>query len=589
MLYGRRAGWLIELVSLKNRQLAQKIIEMESIRGGAVTELLTAVQMRDIERAEIESGAVTGLQLMERAGRGAVDAAFEKWPELSQGHHRAIILCGPGNNGGDGFVIARRLHDKGWAVDVFLFGDAGHLPPDAKANHDLWLQRGAVQVFDPAAIWGCDRPDLFVDALFGTGLTRPLPDPLAIALDVRMMPIRPLAGAIRRLAIDCPSGLNLDTGLIALDHKEDVDDDPEMPSIRVNSAHLTVSFHSLKVGHKIGLGPMLCGDVRVVDIGLCGTAAHERAMVGTEPDPERARLAEPVFAQKALPPRIWPGTIIAKLRGSGHKYDYGHVMVLSGGVGRGGAARMAARTALRSGAGLVTVLCPPEAVAENACHLDAVMLRACADADAFRHLADDRVTSLCLGPGLGVSQATNDLVLAALAHKGRERSGRETAVVLDADALTSFASDPDTLFTQTHGRTVLTPHEGEFARLFPDLSQANRNGRSKVDVVRAAADRAGCIVLLKGEDTVIAKPGGGASVHSATGDRAVPWLATAGAGDVLAGLIAGLAAPPTSPDLFCVAEAAAWLHCEAARQFGPGLIAEDLPEVLPNVFSTLSD
>jgi NAD(P)H-hydrate repair Nnr-like enzyme with NAD(P)H-hydrate dehydratase domain len=160
-------------------------------------------------------------------------------------------------------------------------------------------------------------------------------------------------------------------------------------------------------------------------------------------------------------------------------------------------------------------------------------------------------------------------------------------VVLDADALTSFEDDTEALFAMTHPRTVMTPHEGEFARLFPDLAQSERAERSKIDVVRMAADRAGCIVLLKGEDTVIAQPGGGASVHSANGDRAAPWLATAGAGDVLAGLIAGLAAPETAPDLFCVAEAAAWLHCEAARQFGPGLIAEDLPEMLPKVFLTL--
>jgi NAD(P)H-hydrate repair Nnr-like enzyme with NAD(P)H-hydrate dehydratase domain len=159
--------------------------------------------------------------------------------------------------------------------------------------------------------------------------------------------------------------------------------------------------------------------------------------------------------------------------------------------------------------------------------------------------------------------------------------------VLDADALTSFAQDPKSLFALTHPRIVLTPHEGEFARLFPDLAQSERANRSKIDVVRAAADRAGCIVLLKGEDTVIAQPGGGASVHSATGNRAVPWLATAGAGDVLAGLIAGLAAPDTAPDLFCVTEAAVWLHCEAARLFGPGLIAEDLPDMLPDVFLTL--
>lgn len=552
-----------------------------------MTELLTSAQMRALEQAEIESGAVTGLRLMERAGRGAVEAAMAHWPELATRPHRALVLCGPGNNGGDGFVIARRLRDKGWDIDLFLWGDPVRLPPDARTNHDLWLQLGHVRALDPDAMRACDRPDLFVDAVFGTGLTRPLPSLLAEAMETRLMSHWSGGHAIRRLAIDCPSGLNLDTGMVPMEREDEDMADPETPPVRINTAHLTVSFHTLKVGHKIGMGPMLCGDVQVVDIGLRGPDSGERAMVGTPPDPKRVRLAEPVFAQRPIPQRIWPGAAVAKLRGSGHKYDYGHVMVVSGGVGQGGAARLAARTALRSGAGLVTVLCPPAALQENACRLDAVMLRACADTQAFRHLADDRVTALCLGPGMGVSQATRDLVLAALAHDGGERAWRKTAVVLDADALTSFADDPTALFVQVHDRTILTPHEGEFARLFPDLSQSNRGAQSKLDVVRAAADRAGCVVLLKGEDTVIAQPGGGASIHSATGDRTVPWLATAGAGDVLAGLIAGLAAPPTSPDLFCVAEAAVWLHCEAARLFGPGLIAEDLPETLPKVFFTL--
>ena len=548
-----------------------------------MTELLTSAQMRAIEQAEIESGTVTGLQLMERAGRGAVEAVFAEWFALSQGPHRAMILCGPGNNGGDGFVIARVLAGKGWDVDVFLYGDPAKLPPDAKTNYGLWVEAGQVLPLDAERMKACGRPDLFVDAVFGTGLTRPLPDDLSQALDVRLMKVWPKSHEIRRMAVDCPSGLNLDTGMIPVPSE---DTDGAWPR-RLNSAHLTVSFHCLKVGHVLALGPVQCGTVRVVDIGLHGEDARERASIGLPPDPERVRVVEPVVQKKPLPLRIWPGHCIPKLKGRGHKYDYGHVMVMAGGVGRGGAARMAARTALRSGAGLVTVLCPPAALQENACHLNAVMLRACADAAAFDQIVDDRVSALCLGPGMGVGEKTRDFVLAALAHDRGERGGREPAVVLDADALTSFEDIPEALFAACGPRTVLTPHEGEFARLFPDLAQSQRADMSKVDTVREAADRAGCIVLLKGEDTVIAQPGGGASVHSATGERAVPWLATAGAGDVLAGLIAGLAGPEMSPDLFCVTEAAVWLHCEAARQFGPGLIAEDLPDMLPKVFSTL--
>ncbi|MEM1431432.1 MAG: NAD(P)H-hydrate dehydratase, partial [Pseudomonadota bacterium] len=273
----------------------------------------------------------------------------------------------------------------------------------------------------------------------------------------------------------------------------------------------------------------------------------------------------------------------------GHKYNRGHVLVLSGGVGRGGAARMEARAALRVGAGLVTLGCPAAALQENAARLDAVMLLAVSDAEALAALlADRRLSCVALGPGLGVGARTRDLVGAACA--AGEGIGPRRRVVVDADALTSFTEDPETLFALVHPLCVLTPHEGEFARLFPDLAITARAGAglSKVDAARRAADRAGCTVLLKGPDTVIASPGGGASIHAASYDRAAPWLGTAGAGDVLAGLIAGLLAPDTLGDSpHPAVEAAAWLHVEAARSFGPGLIAEDLPEELPRVFRAL--
>ncbi|MBD3765867.1 MAG: NAD(P)H-hydrate dehydratase, partial [Rhodobacterales bacterium] len=243
----------------------------------------------------------------------------------------------------------------------------------------------------------------------------------------------------------------------------------------------------------------------------------------------------------------------------------------------------AARGALRVGAGLVTLGCPPQALAENAARLDAVMLRPLADgAGLAALLADGRIRALCLGPGLGTEGAAHDLVAAALA------AGRPA--VLDADALTLIAVRPD-LTRALHPACVLTPHGGEFARLFPDLA-ARMQGPvdrgpafSRLDAARAAAARAGCTVLLKGPDTVIATPDGQAAIHAAVGDRAAPWLATAGAGDVLAGLIAGLLARGQAP--FPAACVAAWLHVEAARRFGPGLIAEDLPETLPAVLRDL--
>ncbi|MGB5837149.1 MAG: NAD(P)H-hydrate dehydratase [Albidovulum sp.] len=267
----------------------------------------------------------------------------------------------------------------------------------------------------------------------------------------------------------------------------------------------------------------------------------------------------------------------------GHKYTHGHALILSGGAGRGGAARLAARGALRIGAGLVTVGCPPEALTENAARLDAVMLKPLADADAFaRVLEDKRINALCIGPGLGIGEWEAALVVAALAAK--------RALVLDADALTILARVPD-LFAAFHENCVLTPHAGEFARLFPDIAErlaapaTKGPAFSKVDATREAAARAGCVVLYKGADTVIADPSGRCAINSAYYDRAAPWLATAGSGDVLAGFITGLLARGFSP--MQAAETAAWLHVECARAFGPGLIAEDLPEQLPSVFRDL--
>lgn len=276
---------------------------------------------------------------------------------------------------------------------------------------------------------------------------------------------------------------------------------------------------------------------------------------------------------------------LAKREGA-HKYHHGHAVVLAGGPGRGGAGRLAARAALRVGAGLVTLACPPEALAENAARLDAIMLRPLADAIALAALLeDDRITALCLGPGLGLGAATRDLALTALA------AGRAT--VLDADALTVFAADPEALFdrARANGHAVLTPHGGEFARLFPDLAcrmaeePMDSPAFSKVDATRAAAARAGAVVLFKGPDTVIAAPDGQLVLDPHHRERGAPWLATAGSGDVLAGLIAGLAARGFAP--FEAAQIGTILQVEAARRFGPGLIAEDLPEQIPAVFRDL--
>lgn len=265
-------------------------------------------------------------------------------------------------------------------------------------------------------------------------------------------------------------------------------------------------------------------------------------------------------------------------RADAHKYSYGHALVLSGGTGRGGAARLAARAALRVGAGLVTVLSPQSAMAENAAQLNAVMLKVLPDSYALRGLLQDkRLNALLLGPGLGLPRA-REMVPAALWAK--------RATVLDADALSAFAEEPRQLLTALHGRVVLTPHMGEFARLFPDLAEAaEAHLLTRLEATRQAADRAGCTVLLKGPETAIAAPSGDTALHLAVGAMAAPWLATAGSGDVLGGIIAGLLARGVAP--FEAACAACWLHAAAARAFGPGLIAEDLPDLLPGVFRDL--
>ena len=261
-----------------------------------------------------------------------------------------------------------------------------------------------------------------------------------------------------------------------------------------------------------------------------------------------------------------------------HKYAHGHALILSGGPGKGGAARLAARGALRIGAGLVTVGCPPAAVAEHAAALTAIMVRPIAGAAGLtKALKDERLNALCVGPGLGLDRHARDLVLAVLA------SGRPA--VLDADALSGFADDSDTLFAAIQGTAVLTPHGGEFRRLFPDLAPGDEGGEAKRAAASAAASRAGATLLFKGTETVIAAPDGAVTVLSATGADAAPWLATAGSGDVLAGFITGLLARGFAP--FDAARTAAELHLAAARRFGPGLIAEDLPEAIPGIFRDL--
>jgi hydroxyethylthiazole kinase-like uncharacterized protein yjeF len=576
-----------------------------------MTELLTAAQMRAIEEAAIASGEVTGLELMERAGRGVVEAIFEEWPELAgQGggaaptppgylgqdeSRRAVVLCGPGNNGGDGFVVARLLKERGWEVEVFLYGDAGKLPPDARVNYERWRGMGEVTSLPSAFEASSREPHVVVDALFGIGLTRPVSGLGLTFLDMaeERLSIWPNNRiGIACVAIDLPSGVCSDSGraLKAPDFRGLTENVAAVPSAQVD---LTVTFHAPKQGHVLGDGPRLCGKLVVKNIGLEKFEWPHSFKMESMSEVSDAR---PKYCLD-LSKRAWDN----------HKYTHGHALILSGPPGRTGAARLAARGALRIGAGLVTVGAAPAAIPEHAAQLNAIMLREVADGDGLRDLlADGRINALCLGPGMGTGEREAGLLAAALEMgaagatsggvggtgpaSGAARRADGRSLVLDADALTILAQNP-ALFAALHPNCVLTPHAGEFARLFPDIAErlaapATRGpAYSKVDATREAAARAGCVVLFKGPDTVIADPSGRCSINSAHYDRAAPWLATAGSGDVLAGFIAGLLARGIAP--MQAAETAAWLHVECARSFGPGLIAEDLPEELPKVFRAL--
>ena len=532
-----------------------------------MTELLTSAQMRAIEQAAIDSGEVTGLELMERAGQGVVDAILEWRPELATAPHRAVVLCGPGNNGGDGFVVARLLHKRGWEVEVFLYGDEAKLPPDAAENAQRWRELGDIvplkqEVIIEALSAAAPRysETVVIDAIFGAGLSRPIGEALSNILE-------PVSwhSEVPVVFVDSPTGICMDSGEPLGDR-----------CLRASDA-LCVTFHRQRIGHHLSFGPTEIKELRTVDLGLAAPRGN-RQMFGSER-----------VARKVAPSRLTE-FLARRPSSSCHKYLHGHAVVLSGGPGKGGAARLAARGALRIGAGLVTVGCPSKALTENAARLDAIMLAEIESADALStELEARKVKALCIGPGFGMGERLRDFIKvvtgASWMHPTR------VPVVLDADALTEFREDPETLFGMLHEGCVLTPHEGEFGRLFPDIlaklkAPATKGpAYSKVDATREAAKRAGCVVLFKGADTVIAEPSGRCAINSAHYDRAAPWLATAGSGDVLAGFITGLLARGFAP--MEAAETAAWLHVECALKFGPGLIAEDLPEQLPAVFRDL--
>lgn len=479
--------------------------------------------MATADRMAAELGPFSLRRLMENAGVAVAREALRRYPQAGE----VAVLCGPGNNGGDGYVAARILAECGVPVTVWRESGpkAGSDAVDAAAG---WRgQVAELADFHP-------RPGMLVlDCLFGAGLSKPLGGAAARAAEACN------EAAVQVLAVDLPSGVSGSDGTTP------------GPAF---SADATITFMCRKPGHLLLPGRELCGELVVVDIGI-PQAAMEAAggtTFANEPDLWRAHLPS--------------------LSNNTHKYARGHAAVFSGGPSATGAARLAALAAARAGAGAVTVLSPANALTANAAHLTSIMLARIESAEECKtFVAERKVQSLVIGPSFGVGEKARDFVLSLM---GDAEEGR--TLVIDADAITSFKDQPEALFAvckSSKAQAVLTPHEGEFGRLFPDLAEV----RSKLDRARQAAARSSAVVVLKGPDTVIAAPEGRAAINT----NGTPLLATAGSGDVLAGIIAGLTAQ--GMPVWEAACAAVWLHAEAALDFGPGLIADDLPDALPGV------
>lgn len=491
-------------------------------------ELLSNNQMTEADRLAIASG-ISGATLMANAGRAVADVVAQRHPLGT----RVAIVAGPGNNGGDGFVAARRLAERGYPVRVLFHGDRERLKGDALQAAQNW--KGTTECAHPDSL---SNAQVIVDALFGAGLDREIEGEARALIDA----INAHPAVV--ISVDLPSGINGSTGAVM--------------GIAVKAAE-TVTFFRRKPGHLLLPGRLYCGRITLADIGI------------------PASVLDTIKPQTFVNgPALWQDSFPI-LQAGGHKYSRGHAVVLSGGQTTTGAARLAARAALRAGAGLVTLATPREALAVNAVASLSVMVRPCDDAGEFSQLLSDRrINAVVMGPGGGVGQPMRELVLAAL--------DGTRAVVLDADAITSFVEDPKKLFTslKSHHESpaIMTPHDGEFVRIFNGKEQKSKV-KQKLKECLDASHEAGAVVVLKGADTVVAAPDGRAAIA----ENAPPWLATAGSGDVLAGLIGGLRAQGMPS--FEAACAGVWLHGECGREAGPGLISEDLAEQIPAVYRRL--
>lgn len=476
------------------------------------TALLSVFQMGEADRLTMATG-ISAIELVERAGKAVAHAITLRWPM------RPIsVLCGPGHNGAVGLVAASLLAEAGWPVRLARLGSRAHQMAQSICHTKPW--HGDIEAMSPTVV---DKAELVLDAIYGSGPHRPCESEARETLRAAELQ------GTRIIAVDIPSRILGDTGA----------------GVDATPAVLTITFFRKSPGHLLLPGRALCGEVVVADIGMSSSVFNQ--------------IIPDTFENS---PCLW-GSALPRLHDGINKHSRGHALIV-GGHPMTGAARLAARAAARSGAGCTTVAAPAIAMPIYAAGLTSIMVQPLEDLD--RLLGEVHPSGLLIGPGAGTGEATRARALALLA------TGRPT--VLDADAITSFAGDPRALDRAITGPCVLTPHDGEFCRLFEASGD-------KLTRARAAARRSGAIVLLKGSDTVICAPDGRAIINA----NAPATLATAGSGDVLSGIVVGLLAQGMDP--FLAAAAAAWLHGAAATEFGPGLIAEDLPELLPGVFRRL--
>lgn len=484
--------------------------------------VLTCGQMSEADKATIDSGRFSGVALMERAGRAVLDVVLGQHADAVRFH----VLCGPGNNGGDGYAVARLLAERG--ADVKLYASAPPKPgTDAALAAGKWHGKVCgLEALSPIA------GDCVIDALFGAGFRGEMPD------DVRAALIAVRDAGCGVVAVDLPSGINGDTGL---------------GDGAIQCAD-TVTFYRIKPAHLMDSSRQICGRITVADIGV--RAARDAGIWHNHPD-------------------LWLDHL-PRQASSAYKYQRGHVAVFSGPPLATGASRLSAIAAAETGAGAVTLIGSEDALAVHAAHVTSIMLRACNGTDTMSTLRElNKVRAVVLGPGFGAMENAHHLALAILA------AGHST-LVLDADGLTAFAKTPDTLFAaaaSAQTALILTPHEGEFARLFPDIAGDETLG--KWQKARAAALLSHAVIVLKGPDTVIASPDGRVVINT----HATPALATAGSGDVLAGIIASLTAQGMAP--FDAACAGVWVHGEAGFLAGSMATADRLPRIAGEALATL--